>query len=415
MLNEENKKVLVNFISQKIKEGASSTEIKNQLVQIGWSIEDVNLAYTMALTENNYSSAPLPNYQSNSIYSSNQIVKDSSNKKTVKTGETAINMLSFVALSFFVTSLGTLCFSVINYLFKDVVSDNSYYSSYSNKYIYQTINYAVAVILVAFPIYFLSVRFWLLVFKKDFEKEESSLTKFVTYLFLIVSVVVLAGDLVTIIYKFLQGELTQRFFLKSFTVFVLSSGIFGFYYFERKRVQYKKEVSSSIFYSFAVLIVTFTIISIIVAFSVTGSPSTQRERAFDEVRSNKLEDIKSCVRSYYNFNKNDNSLKNIKDLEIVCSSDGLKDPSTNQYFEYKLLDEKNIEEKRGANNFTVYKNINYELCANFSLANEGIEKKLDANYIDYTKHPEGRYCFKDSVKIEQSSSTHSIYQNSMQN
>ena len=64
---------------------------------------------------------------------------------------------------------------------------------------------------------------------------------------LLVSAVTIVGDLVTAVFYFLQGEVTGRFFLKSLTIFVVAGIIFGFYFLERKKIQYRKNVPRKTF------------------------------------------------------------------------------------------------------------------------------------------------------------------------
>lgn len=227
-MNEENKSILINFISQKISEGETIEQIKLQLIQMGWSEEDVNLAYMMASASKG--SMSTHNFQQPQLQQTQQQVQQNNFSKEKKStaGEVVADVISFVALGFIISSFITLSFSIINYFFEDAASLMSYYSE---KYLAQTVNYAVAVVVVAFPIYYFSIKYWLASFRKDPEKKENRLTKFVTYLVLLISLGVLAGDLVTILYNFLQGELSTRFFLKSFIVFIASAGVFGFYYF----------------------------------------------------------------------------------------------------------------------------------------------------------------------------------------
>ena len=50
-----------------------------------------------------------------------------------------------------------------------------------------------------------------------------------TYLTLFVAAVVLTGDVITLIYNGLGGELTARFVLKGLTVGGIAGAVFGYY------------------------------------------------------------------------------------------------------------------------------------------------------------------------------------------
>jgi membrane protein YqaA with SNARE-associated domain len=51
----------------------------------------------------------------------------------------------------------------------------------------------------------------------------------VTYLTLFVAAAILTGDLITLLYNLLGGELTSRFLLKVATVGATAGGVFGYY------------------------------------------------------------------------------------------------------------------------------------------------------------------------------------------
>jgi len=64
---------------------------------------------------------------------------------------------------------------------------------------------------------------------RDPVKRASPVRKWLTYLTLFIAATVLIGDLITLVYNALGGELTTRFLLKVLTVAVIAGGTFGYY------------------------------------------------------------------------------------------------------------------------------------------------------------------------------------------
>ena len=82
---------------------------------------------------------------------------------------------------------------------------------------------------IAFPVYlFVS---WLLTkaIKKDPDKRSSKVRKWLTYITLFITAGILIGDLITLVYNFLGGDLTTRFILKVFVVAAIAGSVFAYY------------------------------------------------------------------------------------------------------------------------------------------------------------------------------------------
>jgi uncharacterized membrane protein len=126
----------------------------------------------------------------------------------------------YLSLSFFLV----LAFGCINLLFPDTLD-----SIWEVEQAGSSIRLVFAIVSVFFPTYIILTR---LVNKNRRESEDSSylgLTKWLIYLSLLVSGLVLLGDLVAVIMGFLEGELTFRFILKALAVFVVIGGAFYYY------------------------------------------------------------------------------------------------------------------------------------------------------------------------------------------
>lgn len=385
---EETKNQLVDYVTQKINEKVSGNEIKMQLRAVGWSEDEVDKIYALSLTK---CGIPIPNQGDEKIFS-----------KKSTASEIVVNIFSFIALGFVAIIFGILCHNIIDYFFPDPTIAFNFDRIQASA---TSIHYAIASLIVAFPIYFFAIKFWFSRFKTDEGKTESSLTKWITYFVLLITALVFVGDLIAVIFYFLRGETTNRFVLKAITIFVISGGIFGFYYFERKRIQFKKQVSKNVFYSFGLIAFTLIITFIGLGFYVAGSPTTARKYTFDKTRASDLSSVSYCVERYAkNFNKFPTSLESMENLSGY-SNCLKKDPETKKVYEYNVVSEMKEEND-------VIKG-EFELCADFSLdtneekvSNEDEDLLKEVSYSNgyynspskWSKHSEGREC--DKVKIE---------------
>lgn len=371
---------IIEYAVKKIEEGTSHDEIKKQLRAVGWSEDEADSAYAAGLAN---CGVPLPDKNAQKIFS-----------KKSSTVEIVVNFFSFILLGIFAVSLGVLLFGVINYFFQDKLVN--YYKRSSA----DSIHYAIASLIIGVPLYYFAMRFWFRRLGEDKLKVESKLTKWITYLVLLVAAVTVVGDLIVVIFNMLQGEITTRFFLKALTIFMITGGIFSFYFLERKKVQYKKDISRRVFVLFGWVTLGIVIISIILGFMASGSPKTERMRSFDDARSRDLQSLANCISSYANKNKAlPESLEGLKVDSDYSYCNNKKDPETKDIYEYVILNK--TYESNG-----VIKG-DFELCAYFSLElhdNGSSDDRFESyNMSKWFEHGTGRSCDKETVIIEKKS------------
>lgn len=134
--------------------------------------------------------------------------------------EAFLYLLLFTTLFLSAFHLGAILFELIEKAFPDPAL-----SEFSPR----ALRWSVSYVLVAFPMYlFLTVR-QERELRGDPAKRASKVRKWLTYLTLFVAAGFLVGDLVAVIFHFLEGELTVRFLLKILVVAVLAGTVFGYY------------------------------------------------------------------------------------------------------------------------------------------------------------------------------------------
>ncbi len=366
------------YIAEGLNKGVLPEVLKQNLIAVGWSEEEAGAALVSGLIA---SGVPIPKNGPRS-----------GRGKLSSTVEVVMNFFSFLLLTTVAIELGTLYYQIINNYFPDPLALRSGSGGVSTN----TVHYAIASLIIAFPIYVLALRMWFKRFREDLEKVESKLTKWLTYLVLLVTAVTIIGDLITALFYLLQGEITPRFFLKALTILVIAGIIFGFYFLERKKIQYHNDVSLSIFRTLAYVSSGLVVVAIIFGFIVGGSPATERMRGLDTQRANDLRTLANCIANYGATQK---ALpKTLDDLsrstQYSYCSGGTTDPETGTPYEYRELST--------APTASGVLEGQFELCANFALDAQN-ESTQDVSYAypndKWSKHGAGRSCSSEVVAL----------------
>ena len=239
-------------------------------------------------------------------------------------------------------SLLNLLFEIINASFPDALHFS--YDNFSSG-----MRWSIASLIIVFPIYiFLS---WFI--NKDLAlnplKKNLGIRKWLTYLTLFVAGVAIITDLIMLINTFLGGEITARFAFKVLAVLIVAGVTFAYYLYDLKRDVGQKSGKTKLLVwavSFAVLA------SIVGGFFIMGSPFTLRMKRFDERRVNDLQNIQYQVVNFYQ--RKGNLPNGLLELEDPISGFNIPlDPASAASYGYEKVSD-----------------INFKLCADFSLAND---------------------------------------------
>jgi len=381
---------ILQFIADRVQKGLDKKEIKEQLTAVGWSDDEVDDAYTQALKG---LGVPTPK----------EGVRATFSKKT-STLEIVLNLFSFILLGIIAFALGILYFEIIDKYFPDALNDNKAYYLYNRGSTVSTdaVHYSIAALIIGFPLFFFVIRFWFRKFRQDTGRVESRLTKWVTYVVLLVAAVTIVGDLIAILFTFLQGELSARFFLKAFTILAITGMIFGFYFLERRRVQYKKDIAPSVFRIYATVVGIVIVLGIILGFIVAGSPKTERMRTLDDRREQNLLRLSVCIDRYAReFKRLPETLEDLRTASQGYSAcPAYTDPETGKSYEYRIV---TASERKGSTREGAY-----ELCATFALASDDtVNTSTSYSIYDYgynsediwRQHGAGRECDEHKVVL----------------
>lgn len=296
-----------------------------------------------------------------------------------------LHLFAIITLYLSAINVGVIIFQALNIYLPDVLTNLGGNSSYKD-----TIRWAVASLVIAFPVYVWLNWFTEKELEKIPEKRELRTRKWLLYLTLFLAAVVIVADLITLVFNFLQGELTVRFVLKVITVFFISSAIFRYYLWSvRREISKAVQTHRSIF---AKVVIAIVAVVTIVGFIIAGLPQSQRLIRLDERRVSDLEGIQSQVLYFW-------QQKDKLPQTLAETSDSLNgytapvDPVSNSAYEYRVLGD-----------------LKFEICANFAVASNadnnvtGAYPAIPAPYpgpiydtFNNWQHPAGRFCFDRTI------------------
>ncbi len=194
---------LKTFIKEALDKKASKEDILQALLKAGWQEDDIK--------------ATLQSFADVAF-----VIPVPRRKPYLSAREAFLYLVMFVCLYLSAFSFGSLIFDFINRGLPDPL--NSYYD-----FSQRSLRMSLSMLIVGFPLYFWLATILTRSARRDPEKKGSKIRKWLTYLTLFVAAGIIIGDLITLIFNLLGGELTLRFILKVLTVLAIAGTIFGYY------------------------------------------------------------------------------------------------------------------------------------------------------------------------------------------
>lgn len=206
---------LVDFVRQALLQGSSRSQIEQVLLKSGWEQSHIKSALNSFAEIEFPIPVPVP-------------------RTYLSAREAFMYLVLFTTLYISAINFGNLIFQFINLAFPDPASPTIYP--------WAQIRWAVSSLIIAFPV-FLYVSFLLnREVKHDPNKRISKIRKWLTYITLFIAASVIIGDLTTLIYNLIGGELQMRFFLKMLTIGAIASAIFGYYFWDMRQDESDKNL-----------------------------------------------------------------------------------------------------------------------------------------------------------------------------
>ncbi len=283
-------------------------------------------------------------------------------------------LLVTVALYAIAVSAISLLFQYVNTFFPDPLTD--YYYSIND-----TLRRVLSILIIVTPVYA-----WILHFlNKDLlappEKHTLGIRRWLVHLTLFISGVTIIIDLVTLVYNFLGGDLTARFFLKIAAVLVVATAVFAYYIWDIRRDAVAMTKQMRILGTAALVVVAGLVIG---GFFLGDSPKEARARRLDDRRVQDLWSVQSTVESYWGLKQElPETLAQASEFYSSITSD----PGSGAPYEYRVISE-----------------TDYELCTTFTNqadAYGGISRPYpiaEGQFVrDFSGHVQGRDCFERSI------------------
>ena len=369
---------LSGYVESRLRAGIPQAVIKGELLAVGWTEEQADAAYRDALVA---LGIPLP-----------QAGDRQALEKKSSTIDIVTNFFSFILLGIVATALGTLWFQIVERSFPDPLAAIGGRDQWG---LTRAIHHAIASLVIAFPLYLVTLRLWFRKFREDENRSESALSRWLTYLVLLLASVTIVGDLITVLFKLLQGEYSLRFLLKALVIFIIAGLIFGFYALERLKIQYRRNISHNVLRAFGGSVAALVALGIAAGFFAAGSPETARKLAFDGERASNLNELSRCIERYArDLGRLPASLDELsRSPRYVDCGAAMRDPETRRAYEYRI-----VTPSRSEGPATL---ADFELCANFSLASIDDPSGPAIHgerYRIWSDHGVGRSC--DTVTVQ---------------
>ena len=140
--------------------------------------------------------------------------------------EVFLYLLTFTALYVMVVGLVVLFFNYFDLLLPDPAWEKWQFSEESTR---STIRWSLAAVIVACPLFFLLTRSIASDMRRHPEKIRSQVRRWLIYLTLFAASVTLMFDVISLLYYFLEGELSTRIVLKILALCVIVGTVSGYY------------------------------------------------------------------------------------------------------------------------------------------------------------------------------------------
>ncbi len=198
------------YVRDALSKGVSRKTIRGNLKKAGWPEEEIkNALGTYAVIQ---SVVPVPK-----------------RRPYLSAREAFLYLVLFLTLYISAYSFGSLLFQFISRAYPDIIAPYAYDGTVD------AIRWSTSALVIAFPV-FLYVS-WLLqkAIARDPGKRGSKIRKWLTYITLFIAAGIIIGDLITLVFNLLGGELTMRFILKVLTVGGIAGLIFGYYLWDLRK------------------------------------------------------------------------------------------------------------------------------------------------------------------------------------
>jgi RsiW-degrading membrane proteinase PrsW (M82 family) len=278
-------------------------------------------------------------------------------------------LLSLVALVFTAFAVGAAAFALVDKFVPDPLVSSS------GQNIDSRLRFAIAALLIAAPAYYYLTALIARGLRRGELSKDSGLRRWLTYLIILVSSIIILVSLIVTISDFLSGELSWRFGLQILSIIIIAALAFAYYLYDirREKPEESNRLVKAFFYGTLALVVAAFVSSIV----FVESPREARARRFDERLVNNIYALESAVNDYYSQKGYlPNSLE-----ELLAGNSGITpaawlDPETKAPISYVRQGERE-----------------FQFCADFRTDSFDSEKQASfAYHVNAKEHRAGYQC-----------------------
>ena len=197
---------LGDFVRAALERGVPRAEIDAALRQAGWTIDQTRTALAA------YADVQFP-------------IPVPKPRPYLDAREAFMYLVLFSTLYWSAFHLGSLLFDIINITFPDPATDQANMRMYTRN----SMRWSISSLVVAFPVFLYMSRAIARDLAADPVKRHSKVRRWLTYLTLFLASSIIIGDVITLLYNLLGGELTVRFVLKALVVAFIAGSVFWYY------------------------------------------------------------------------------------------------------------------------------------------------------------------------------------------
>lgn len=197
------------FVRESLLRGASRAAIGKAMTDAGWTPDQAKSA--LAAFADVPFSVPVPKP-----------------RPYLSAKEAFIYLVLFTTLYLTAYHFGSLLFDFIDQALPDA-ADRDFVE------LFDSMRWSAASLVIAFPVFLYMSRVVARALAKDPVKRLSPIRRWLTYLTLFIAAGCLIGDMTSLVYQLLGGELTVRFMLKVIVVGAIAGTVFGYYLHDLRR------------------------------------------------------------------------------------------------------------------------------------------------------------------------------------
>jgi hypothetical protein len=209
-MNEE----LIRFVDHARTKGLDHAAIRHLLVSAGWKDKDIAEVFCTRELE-----LPIPR----PVAATSARARGRPGSVWPRRARDAFfHLMTFGALYTWTTSLILLVLTYIDFALPDPAWRTSQTQLDD---LMSIVRAQLAIVIVAYPVFLVLWHFLLREVRRDPEKAHSAIRRWLAYLAIFVGALTLTGDVITLIYFLLEGQLTTRLLLKATALFLIAGSL----------------------------------------------------------------------------------------------------------------------------------------------------------------------------------------------